>query len=57
MAKIKLSIINITNCFKTKIKIDFGGGLKSDADLKLLLKVVLTKSQWSDFRKWIVEYG
>jgi phosphoribosylformimino-5-aminoimidazole carboxamide ribotide isomerase len=36
---------------KTKLKIDFGGGLKSDADLKLLLKVVLTKLQCERFSK------
>jgi phosphoribosylformimino-5-aminoimidazole carboxamide ribotide isomerase len=29
---------------QTSLKIDFGGGLKSDADLKLLLKVVPIKS-------------
>lgn len=50
---------------KTKLKIDFGGGLKSDADLKIAFESganqitggsIAVKNR-SIFEKWIAEYG
>ncbi len=50
---------------KTKLKIDFGGGLKSDADLKIAFESganqitggsIAVKNR-AIFEKWIVEYG
>jgi phosphoribosylformimino-5-aminoimidazole carboxamide ribonucleotide (ProFAR) isomerase len=43
----KLSIIKYSNKLvnQTKLKIDFGGGLKSNADLKIALRVGQTKSR------------
>jgi phosphoribosylformimino-5-aminoimidazole carboxamide ribotide isomerase len=50
---------------KTKLKIDFGGGLKSDADLKIAFEnganqitggSIAVKNR-SIFEKWITEYG
>ena len=50
---------------KTKLKIDFGGGLKSDADLKIAFESGANQITGGSiavknrpiFEKWIVEYG
>jgi phosphoribosylformimino-5-aminoimidazole carboxamide ribotide isomerase len=60
----KIVNYKILNCSQTSLKIDFGGGLKSDADLKIAFESgaepkrgsIAVKKQ-SYFEKWIAEYG